>query len=128
VAPNCRRLEAWPRRRSSFAGIAEVAPVPLVDYRCETCAAVQEIFAPSPVAETAVCQMCGGVARRQFGLGGLLGVRPARQAKDRLDRERATMAPAPAGAHPHHHDHHGHDHHHDHGHGHDRNATKEEHP
>jgi hypothetical protein len=99
--------------------------VPLVDYRCDDCTAVHEVFASSPVVDTIACPACGAAARRRFGLGGLLGVRPARQAKDRLDRERATKAPMdPASRqrlreHQHGHDHHhgpDHDHHH---HGHD---------
>ena len=88
--------------------------MPLVDYRCEPCATTHEVFAPSPVPDVMTCPACGGLARRRFGLGGLLGVRPARQARERLDRERATQS-ADHGRpvhHPHEHDHHGH--HHDH--------------
>jgi ribosomal protein S27E len=90
----------------------------LVDYRCDGCDAVHEVFAPSPVADTIACPDCGEVARRRFGLGGLLGVKPAKAAKDRLDRQRATRRPSswdPAHDHDHHHhthDHHDHEHHH----------------
>jgi len=113
--------------------------VTLVDYRCDVCAATHEVFASSPVADAIVCPACGATARRRFGLGGLLGVRPARKAKERLDRERATKAPLGAAArqrlldhqrgHDHDHGHHhSHDHHHGqghhHGHEHDT-ATKE---
>src|SRR5881227_1388195 len=98
--------------------------MPLVDYRCDACDTTHEVFAPSPVADSIPCPACGATARRKFGLGGLLGVRPARQARDRLDRERATHA-ADHHTHGHdHHHHHGHDHHHhDH-----RSATKEDNP
>jgi hypothetical protein len=113
--------------------------VPLVDYRCDGCAATHEVFASSPVADAIACPACGDTARRRFGLGGLLGVRPARKAKERLDRERATTAPLDPAArqrlrdHLHGHDHHhdGHHHSHDHHHGHDHHdhdpdsATKE---
>jgi hypothetical protein len=97
----------------------------LVDYRCEGCAATHEVVASSPVADSIVCPRCGALARRRFGIGGLLGVRPGRAAKERLDRERATKAPLDAPArrrlqdhlHGHSHDHvaHAHDtdHHHD---------------
>jgi putative FmdB family regulatory protein len=98
----------------------------LVDYRCDHCGAVHEVFAPSPVADAIACPDCGEPARRRFGLGGLLGVRPARAARDRLDRERATKPAVDLTAHPptyHHHGHghapgdghdHGPDHHHHH--------------
>ena len=105
----------------------------LVDYRCDGCAAVHEVFAPSPVADAIACPACGAVARRRFGLGGLLGVRPARAAKDRLDRERATKPPLDAAGRPRLHDHHhatvttDHDHHHHHDTGHPP-VAKEEHP
>ena len=113
--------------------------MPLVDYRCDACAATHEVFASSPVADTIACPACGATARRRFGLGGLLGVRPARKAKDRLDRERATKAPMDAAARQRLRDHqHGHDHHHDtsprprprrtttsHGHDHRSTTTKE---
>jgi putative FmdB family regulatory protein len=98
--------------------------MPLVDYRCDSCGATRETFAASPVADTTPCPDCGGVSRRQYGLGGLLGVRPAKRAKDRLDRERATREPMAAAdrqrLHDHQHGHdHAHDHTHDHPHGHD---------
>ena len=108
--------------------------MPLVDYRCDACGATREVFAPSPVADTVACADCGATARRQYGLGGLLGVRPAKRAKDRLDRERVTRTPLDANerqrlhehqaghdhAHGHAHDHpHDHDHSHDHDHPHD---------
>jgi putative FmdB family regulatory protein len=102
--------------------------VPLVDYRCDACATVHEVFAASPVADAIACPACGGAAHRRFGLGGLLGVRPARRAKDRLDRERATQAPMDAAGrqrlrdHQHGHDH---DHHHTHDH-HDHHHTAKE--
>ena len=106
--------------------------MPLVDYRCDACATTHELFAPSPVADRLSCPSCGAVARRRFGIGGLLGVRPGRQAKDRLDRERATRAPMDAADRQRLRDHqHGHDHHHghDHPHGHDhRSTTKEDNP
>ena len=87
--------------------------MPLVDYRCDACAEQHEWFAPVPVADTMTCPSCGGTARRRFGLGGLVGVRPARQAKDRLDRERATRAPMDAAARQRVREHqHGHDHQH----------------
>ncbi len=102
--------------------------MPLVDYRCDACAAVVEIFAPSPVADTIDCPDCGGAARRRFGLGGLLGVRPARQAKDRLDRERATRAPMDAASRQRLREHqHGHDHHHGPDHNHDDHHHGHEH-
>jgi hypothetical protein len=99
--------------------------VPVVDYRCEDCGATVEVFATSPVAGTVACASCEGVARRQYGLGGLLGVRPAKRAKERLDYERANRTPMGPAARQrlhehlqgHDHDHHDHDHHdHDHGH------------
>jgi hypothetical protein len=91
--------------------------VPLVDYRCEACATTHEIFAGSPVPDSIACPSCGSAARRKFGLGGLLGVRPARRARERLDEERATQ-PKDHGHHDHrHHDHHQHHHEHDHQHG-----------
>jgi len=90
--------------------------VPLVDYRCDHCDTVHEVFAPSPVADAIACPDCGERARRRFGLGGLLGVRPARAARDRLDRERATKPPPDAAAYQRAHDHH-HHHHHGHHHG-----------
>lgn len=89
----------------------------LVDYHCDACGATHEVFAPSPVPDTTTCPDCGGSARRRYGLGGLLGVRPARRARERLDRERAeraTNADAHAQGHVHHHGHHHHDHHDDH--------------
>jgi hypothetical protein len=102
-----------------------------VDYRCDGCGATHEVYASSPVADDIVCPDCGATARRRFGLGGLVGVKPSRKAKDLLDRERATKAPLDAGerrrlqehlhGHGHHHaDHHDHHHadhhdHHDHG-------------
>jgi putative FmdB family regulatory protein len=93
--------------------------MPLVDYRCGTCGASREVFAPSPVADTVDCTECGGVARRQFGLGGLLGVRPAKRAKERLDSERANQTPMDAAARKRLHEHQrGHDHSHGHGHDH----------
>jgi hypothetical protein len=113
----------------------------LVDYRCDGCAATHEVVASSPVADSIVCPECGMLARRRFGIGGLLGVRPGRAAKDRLDRERATRAPLDAPArrrlqdHLHGHDHvahqhdaDGHEHHHDHHHDHDHDheATRKE--
>ena len=100
--------------------------MPLVDYRCDNCGATHEVFAASPVADALTCPACSGLARRQYGLGGLLGVRPAKRAKERLDNERATRTPMDAaGLHRLHehqtgHDHsHGHDHPHDHDHSHD---------
>jgi putative FmdB family regulatory protein len=107
-----------------------VTGVPLVDYSCPSCGATHELFAASPIAETIACPSCGAAAQRRFGLGGLLGVRPARRAKDRLDRERATQAPMDAGARRRLREHqHGHDHHHDHHHSHDhRRTTMEEDP
>jgi hypothetical protein len=113
----------------------------LVDYRCDGCAATHEVVASSPVADSIVCPDCGMVARRRFGIGGVLGVRPSRAAKERLDRERATKAPLDAAArrrlqdhlhghgHDHdarQHDHAGHDHDHDHHHDHDHEATRKE--
>jgi putative FmdB family regulatory protein len=101
--------------------------MPLVDFRCDACGVTHEVFAASPVADTVACPACGGAARRQYGMGGLLGVRPARRARDRLDRERATRTPMDAAArqrlrdHQHGHDH-DHDHGHDHGHGHPHHA------
>lgn len=94
----------------------------LVDYRCDGCDAVHEVFAATPVAESITCPGCGGVARRRFGLGGLLGVKPAKAAKDRLDRQRATRQPVPWDPKQ------DHDHHHHHHHGHDHHHAKEEHP
>jgi putative FmdB family regulatory protein len=101
--------------------------VPLVDYRCDACATVHEVFAPSPVVDTIACPACGRAAQRRFGIGGLLGVRPARQAKDRLDRERATKAPMDATSRQRLREHqHGHDHHHDdHHHGHDHRPKED---
>jgi putative FmdB family regulatory protein len=94
--------------------------MPIVDYRCGECGVTREVNAPSPVADTLACPSCGGAARRQYGLGGLLGVRPARRAKERLDRERATKEPLDATARQRLHDHqHGHDHDHPHNHDHD---------
>jgi hypothetical protein len=111
-----------------------VTRVPLVDYSCPSCSDTHEVFASSPIAETIECPSCGADAQRRYGLGGLLGVRPARRAKDRLDRERATQAPMDAAArqrlraHQHGHEHH-HSHDHDHQHGHDhRSTTMEEDP
>jgi len=108
--------------------------MPLVDYRCDACGATREVFAPSPVADTAACADCGRLARRQYGLGGLLGVRPAKRAKDRLDRERATRTPMDAAERQRLHDHqigldhaHGHGHDDSHGHGHDH-AHDHDHP
>ena len=104
----------------------------LVDYRCDGCDRVHEVFAPSPVADAITCPECGAVARRRFGLGGLLGVRPARTAKDRLDRERATKPPLDAAGGQRLRHHHGHDHHHSHHHHHSdpghQPTAKEEHP
>ena len=110
--------------------------MPLVDYRCDACAATHEVLAASPIAAAIACPACGEIARRRFGLGGLLGVRPARKAKEGLDRERAIKAPLDAAArqrlrdhqhgHDHHHDGHQHGHDHDHHHGHDHDTgTKE---
>jgi putative FmdB family regulatory protein len=97
--------------------------MPLVDYRCEPCMTTHEVFAASPVADVIACPACGGPARRRFGLGGLLGVRPARQARERLDRERAL---APKAQDHHGHSHHDHDHH---GHSHDHSiGNKEDQP
>jgi putative FmdB family regulatory protein len=99
--------------------------VPLVDYRCDSCGSTREIFAASPMADVIACPECGGATRRQYGLGGLLGVRPAKRAKDRLDRERATRVPLDAADRQRLHDHqgghdrtHGHDHTHVHDHPH----------
>ena len=106
--------------------------MPLVDYRCGSCGATHEVFATSPVVDRITCPACGGGAQRRYGLGGLLGVRPARKAKDRLDRERATQVPMDAAARQLLRDHqHGHDHHHGHDHPHAHNPqspTREEHP
>jgi putative FmdB family regulatory protein len=101
--------------------------MPLVDYRCEPCTTTHEVFTTSPVPEAIACPLCGGPARRRFGLGGLLGVRPARGARERLDRERA-MQPKDQRHQSHHHHDHDHDGHH-HGHGHDHSvADKEDQP
>jgi putative FmdB family regulatory protein len=101
--------------------------VPLVDYSCPSCGAIHERFAASPIAATIECPSCGADAQRRYGVGGLLGVRPARQAKERLDRERATQAPTDAAARrrlrEHQHGHHHHEHSHDH-----RSTTMEEDP
>jgi putative FmdB family regulatory protein len=103
--------------------------MPLVDYRCKGCATTHEIFVGSPVPDSIECPSCGGAARRKFGLGGLLGVRPARRARERLDQERATQ-PKDHGPHDHHHhDHHQLHHEHDHQHGRDRpGPAKEDQP
>jgi putative FmdB family regulatory protein len=100
--------------------------MPLVDYRCEGCGRTTDVFAPNPVPEEVTCDACGGAARRQFGLGGLLGVKPAKRAKELLDRERATT-PRPAGGRPHHDHHQHHHHHHHHDHDHDHGVRTEEH-
>ena len=84
-----------------------------MDYRCGACAATHEVLAAFPIAAAIACPACGETARRRFGLGGLLGVRPARKAKEGLDRERAIKAPLDAAARQRLRDHqHGHDHHH----------------
>jgi putative FmdB family regulatory protein len=102
--------------------------MPLVDYRCDSCGATREAFAASPVADTTTCPDCGGVSRRRYGLGGLLGVRPAKRAKDRLDRERATTKPMDAADRQRLHDHqHGHDHGHDHPHDHEHPHAHDHH-
>jgi putative FmdB family regulatory protein len=108
--------------------------MPLVDYRCDACGAIHEVFAPSPVADTIPCVDCGGLTRRQFGLGGLLGVRPAKRAKELLDRERATRTPLDATERQRLHDHqaghdhaHGHTHDHDHGHDHPHDHDHHQH-
>jgi putative FmdB family regulatory protein len=102
--------------------------VQLVDYRCNGCGATHEVFASSPVADSVACPDCGATARRRFGLGGLLGVRPARKAKERLDRERATKEPLDAAGRQRLRDHlHGHDHHHAHDHHHDDHDGHEHH-
>jgi hypothetical protein len=102
-----------------------VTRVPLVDYSCPSCSATHEVFASSPIADTIECLSCGADARRRYGIGGLLGVRPARRAKERLDRERATQPPMDVAARRHHDHHHGHDHKHSHDH---LSTTMEEDP
>ena len=113
-------LVRWHHRSAPTTSAPEAAAMPLVDYRCGACGATREVFAAAPVADVVECAACGGEARRQFGLGGLLGVRPARQARDRLDRERAGRVPMDAAARQRLREHqHGHDHDHAHQHGHD---------
>jgi hypothetical protein len=127
--------------RASLRTSTVCTRVLLVDYRCDGCAATHEVVASSPVADSIVCPQCGALARRRFGIGGLLGVRPGRAARERLDRERATKAPLDVPArrrlqdhlHGHSHDHVAHqrdtdgqhDHHDDNRH-HDHEATRKE--
>jgi hypothetical protein len=127
--------------RGSFRRSTVNVRVLLVDYRCDGCAATHEVVASSPVADSIVCPDCGARARRRFGIGGLLGVRPARAAKERLDRERSMKPPLDATARQRLHDHlrgDGHDHvahqhgndghhdHHHHDHDHVHEATRKE--
>ena len=52
----------------------------LVDFCCDTCGATVERFVSVPIADAVECEECGGRARRHFGFGAVLGVRPARRA------------------------------------------------
>jgi predicted nucleic acid-binding Zn ribbon protein len=86
----------------------------LVEYRCDSCGASTDRFVATPIPSESPCGACGASARRRFGGAGLLGVKPKKAGRDRLERERAEKAPSAGGAAAHHH----HDHHHGHGHNH----------